>query len=102
MEAVARSRRRDAGLEALLERRQSNHEAGPSNSDNEEVHLLLWDMVLLHPLPPALHLASLTAGHMRINLACSAIAASMTMGTVDMSRVLICHLGYISTLHGQW
>ena len=38
MEAVARSRRRDAGLEALLERRQSNCEAGPSNSDDEEVH----------------------------------------------------------------
>ncbi|CAL5219539.1 g1390 [Coccomyxa viridis] len=36
MEAVARSRRRDAGLEALLQRRQSNHEAGPSNSDAEE------------------------------------------------------------------
>lgn len=38
MEAVARSRRRDAGLEALLERRQSSREAGPSNSDDEEVH----------------------------------------------------------------
>ncbi len=40
MEAVARSRRRDAGLEALLQRRQSNDEAGPSTSDDEEVHLL--------------------------------------------------------------
>ena len=47
MEAVARSRRRDAGLEALLQRRQSNDEAGPSNSDEEE------EVHLLHPHCPA-------------------------------------------------
>ena len=41
MAAVARSRRRDAGLEALLQRRQSNAVAGPSTSDEVEVHLLL-------------------------------------------------------------
>lgn len=52
MEAVARSRRRDAGLEALLQRRQSNHEAGPSNSDAEEVRLLLCHGLAAFPLLP--------------------------------------------------
>ena len=37
MEAVARSRQRDAGLDALLERRQSHHGASPSRSDSDEV-----------------------------------------------------------------
>ena len=36
MEAVARSRQRDAGLASLLERRQSNDEAAPSHSGDEE------------------------------------------------------------------
>ena len=39
MDAVARSRQRDAGLSALLERRQSHHDAGPSHSDDDEVRL---------------------------------------------------------------
>ena len=61
MEAVARSRRKDAGLEGLLERRQSNHEAGPSNSDDEEVHLLLLARGLDASLAPC---ASRLARHM--------------------------------------
>ena len=37
MEAVARSRQRDAGLDVLLDRRQSHHGASPSRSDSDEV-----------------------------------------------------------------
>ena len=46
---MARSRQRDAGLGALLERRQSHHDAGPSHSDGDEVRLMAG-----RPLPSTL------------------------------------------------
>ena len=48
MDAVARSRQRDAGLSALLDRRQSHRGAGPSHSDDDEVRECL---VAICPLP---------------------------------------------------
>lgn len=41
LEAVAMSRQRDEGLEALLARRASHQEAAPLSSDDDEVHAWL-------------------------------------------------------------
>ena len=49
MDAVARSRQRDAGLSALLERRQSHHSAGPSHSDDDEVRPVATPSFPKHP-----------------------------------------------------
>ena len=49
MDAVARSRQRDAGLSALLERRRSHHDAGPSHSDDDEVRLVVIFSLAMHP-----------------------------------------------------
>ena len=49
MDAVARSRQRDAGLSALLERRQSHRDAGPRHSDDDEVRPVAIFPSLKHP-----------------------------------------------------
>ena len=80
MEAVARSRRRDAGLEALLQCRQSNQEAGPSNSDEEEVHLLPRHGLAAFPLAPlAAELVLGTSG-------CSAMSRNCDHWACERSR----------------